>query len=73
MITIHLKVSGEDAAEHLCDYDSAKHALEDLGLKALFDSALVDDCTIHQGGKRLAGLPFMTWEKFKAALELHDG
>lgn len=66
-IAVRFKVDDDDT-EHLCNYDNAEAALADLGMKAVFEQGLVVTCTIERQGKRLAGLPFMTWERFEAVL-----
>ena len=67
-IAVRFKVHGEEA-EHLCSYDNADAVLGDSGLKALFDGEFVKTCVIERKGKRLTGLPFMTWELFAKALQ----
>ncbi len=64
-LTICITSEGEEIA---IDYDSADKALDDHGLQHLFDQEVITSCTIERGGKRLAGLPFMTWERLTAAL-----
>ncbi len=67
-ITVKFLLEGR---EHVVDYHDVQAALDDKGLKILFDGGLVDKCVIERAGKRLAGLPFhdMTWGRFEGALE----
>ena len=69
-ISVRVKVSNNDGeVEHVFNYDNADAALADPGIRPLFESGLVTTCTIEREGKHLAGLPFMTWERFENALE----
>jgi hypothetical protein len=65
-ITVRLMVEDN---EHLCRYRNADQALADKHLRVLFDDGHVTACAIERDGQRLAGLPFMTWERFERALE----
>jgi len=65
-ITIRYTSGGEEWSAH---YENAIDASRDEGLRHLFDDNLITDCVIERNDKRLAGMPFMTWEAYQSALD----
>lgn len=64
LFTIQFELKGE--GKTTIDYDSVDDFLKDEPVKALFTEGLVDACSVHAGGKKIAGLPFMEYKR------LHD-
>lgn len=58
-----------DSHPRSIEYTSAVDAACDDGLRCLFDNHLITSCFITRKGKRLAGLPHMTWAAYQSALD----
>jgi len=65
LLVLELTIEGK---KHSLEYSTMGELLLDSGLKALFEGGYVEACTVFSGGRRVAGLPFMEWERLKEAV-----
>lgn len=65
LFTLDLEIENTN---HSWSYGSVKECLDDSPLEQLFQDNLVTGCVIRMGDKRIAGLPFLTWDNLKERL-----
>ena len=51
------------------DYPEPSDILADRSFRCLFAEDLVTGCVLMRGGRRVAGLPFMDWDRLTEAVE----
>ena len=65
MITVHVTIDGKD---QVIRYSDPVAMIFDSGLKAAFDSGIVNSCKIFIDNTRIAGLGVCEWGRFREAI-----
>jgi hypothetical protein len=68
LFTIRVEIE-DDERTHWFGYDSVVEALEDAGLRVLFDHGLVESCAVYSGPCRITAGPIVAWERLKHQLK----
>jgi hypothetical protein len=71
LFTIRLELD-DDERQHRLGYNSVVEALEDPGLRVLFDNKLVSSCALYSGPCRVTAGPITDWERLKYQLKTNS-
>lgn len=71
LFTIRLEVDNEEGTYHV-GYSSVVEALEDPGLRVLFDCKLVRSCALYSGPHRITAGPIVAWDRLKYQLKTNS-
>ncbi len=66
LFTIHVEL--KEGRTLKMGHRSIVDALDDPGLRGLFDDELVKTCSLHSGSRRLTATPIDTWDRLRQQL-----
>ncbi len=68
LFTIRVEIEDDDCV-HRFAYGSVVEALEDAGLRVLFDHGLVESCAVYSGPCRITAGPIVDWARLQHQLK----
>ncbi len=68
LFTIRVEIEDDDRT-HRFGYDSVVEALEDPGLRVLFDYGLIMSCVVYSGPCRITAGPIVDWARLRHQLK----